>query len=329
MKHRKLGRTDIEVSVVAMGCWAIVGDSTWGEQDAAAADAALLGAVDAGITFFDTAEAYGSGRSEEIMGRVLAPRRKDIVIASKAGGRHLAPDDIAAACERSLSRLKTDYIDLYQIHWPSRTIPLADTMGALERLREQGKIRAIGVSNFGPLDLDDLNAAGRAESNQLNYSLLFRAIEFEIMPTCVENEIGILCYSPMCQGLLTGKFASADDVPEGRARTRLFSKDRPQSRHDEPGCEKEMFEAIAGVRAVAERVGHSMADVSLAWVLAQPGITSVLAGARSEEQVRENAKAGDLELDAQALSELDQATAEVKRVLGANADMWQTTSRLR
>jgi len=329
MKYRKLGRTDIEVSVVAMGCWAIVGDATWGEQDAAAADAALLGAVDAGINFFDTAEMYGAGKSEEIMGRVLAPHRKDIVIASKAGSAHLAPDEIVAACERSLSRLKTDYLDLYQIHWPSRTIPLADTMGALERLREQGKIRAIGVSNFGPLDLDDLIAAGRADSNQLNYSLLFRAIEYEIMPKCVDNEIGILCYSPMCQGLLTGKFATADDVPEGRARTRLFSKDRPQSRHHEPGCEKEMFEAIAKARTVAERVGHPMADVSLAWVLAQPGIASVLAGARSEEQVRENAKAGDLELDAQALSDLDEATAEVKRIIGSNADMWQTESRLR
>ena len=329
MEYRKLGRSDIQVSVVAMGCWAIVGDSTWGEQDGNAARQALLGALDAGINFFDTAEAYGAGKSEELIGQVLEDHRKDIVIASKANGKHLAPEEIVAACEQSLSRLKTDYIDLFQIHWPSRTIPLADTMGALEKLRAQGKIRAIGVSNFGPLDMTDLAAAGRAEANQLNYSLLFRAIEYEIVAKCMEHEIGILCYSPMCQGLLTGKFATADDVPEGRARTRLFSKDRPQARHGEPGCEKEVFEALSKVRAVAERIGQPMADVSLAWALAQPGITSVLAGARSSEQARENARAGDLKLDAQTLKDLDEATAEVKRIISSNADMWQTQSRLR
>jgi aryl-alcohol dehydrogenase-like predicted oxidoreductase len=329
MKYRRLGRTDIDVSTVAMGCWAIVGDATWGPQDQKEADAAILEALEVGITLFDTAEMYGNGKSEEILGRVLSGRRQKAVIASKVGSRHLAPDQIVEACERCLARLRSDYVDLYQIHWPSRTVPLADSVGALERLRDQGKVRAIGVSNFGPLDLDDLLSVGRAESNQLNFSMLFRAIEYEIVPKCVENDIGVLCYSPLSQGLLTGKFRSADDVPEGRARTRLFSRDRPQSRHQEEGCEKEVFEALERVRATSERVGRPMSEVALAWAIAQPGITSVLAGARGPRQIRENAAAGDLVLDEATLGELSAATDAVKEKIGPNADMWQTESRLR
>ena len=181
MEYRRLGQSDIEVSVVCQGCWSIVTeDATWGGNDLDESIAAIRAAFDAGITFFDTAEGYGSGESEEILCRALEGRRGEIVIASKVSGGHLAPAEVRSACERSLRNLGTDYIDLYQIHWPSRTVPLDDTLAALEALRDEGKIRAIGVSNFGTSFLSEARCTERAVSNQLAYSLLWRAIEHEV-----------------------------------------------------------------------------------------------------------------------------------------------------
>lgn len=329
MKYRKLGRTDISVSVVCMGCWAIISDNTWGNQDESDSVETIHAALDAGINFFDTAEDYGHGASEELLGRVLAEHpRESVVIASKVGAQGLRPTELVWHCEDSLSRLKTDYIDLYQIHWPNPDVPISDTLGALEQLKSDGKIRAIGVSNFGTSYLDELLQAGRVESNQLCYSLLWRAIEHEIQPICVANDISILCYSSLCQGLLTGKFTSADEVPESRARTRLFSKDRPHSRHNQPGCEEETFSAIAAIRAVCESIGRPMEQVALAWLLAQPGVTSVIAGARNADQAGQNALAAEVELDVEVLEKLDQATAKVKNYVGVNADAWQHDSRM-
>ncbi len=250
MEHRQLGRTEIQVSPICLGTWEFAGDFMWGERPESDHAATIHAALAAGVNFFDTAEMYGDGKSEEILGRALAGRRHEAVIASKVMDHHLAPADLTQACEDSLRRLQTDYIDLYQIHWPSRTIPLADSMEALLRLRAAGKIRAIGVSNFGTLDLDDLFALGRAESNQLAYSLLARAVEYEIQPKCVAHDMSILCYSPLMHGILAGKFATADDVPVERARTRHFSQAREMTVHSEPGCEAETFAALDGIRRV-------------------------------------------------------------------------------
>jgi len=328
MKYRKLGSTDIEVSVVCQGCWSIVGDATWGPQDEADSVAAIDAALDAGINFFDTAVMYGDGYSEELLGRTLAARRDEVVIASKYDASHTRLADIKADCEAALKRLRTDTIDLYQVHWPSPGMDMPAVIGALAELRAEGKIRAIGVSNFGPAYLADALAAGPIAANQLSYSLLWRPIEHEILPTCVAEGVGILCYSPLCQALLTGKFASADQVPPGRARMRLFSKDRPQSRHDEPGCEAELFDAIARVRRISDGLGRPMGNVALAWLLARPGVTSVLAGGRNAAQTAENAKAADIELPADVIEQLSAATEAVKAYAGTNADMWQTVSRL-
>ena len=330
MRYRKLGQSDIEVSVIAMGCWAIVGDSTWGTQDRQEAIGAIRSALDHGINFFDTAEAYGDGESERLLGEGLGPDRDRAIIASKVSSDHLRPDQIAQACERSLQNLNTDRIDLYQVHWASREAPLEESLAALESLRSQGKIRAIGVCNFGPHDLDDLLASPRSVvSNQLVYSLLARAIEYEIQPRCVQNSVSILPYSPLAQGLLTGKFRSADEVPPGRARTRHFSRDRSGTRHGEAGCEAETFAAIAALREIAREAGCSMADISLAWLLHQPGVTSVLAGARSPRQIEENVAASDLQLSPAVLERLSEVTGPVKRALGPNADMWQNEANSR
>ena len=329
MQYRKLGRTGVEVSAVAMGCWAIVGDEFWGHQDEGDAVAAIEAALEAGINFFDTAEVYGAGYSEELLGRVLTGRRDQVVIATKVSPDHLCPADLRASCEASLKRLRTDYVDLYQIHWPDWEIPIAETVGALEELRDEGKVRMIGCSNFGPRDLTELLAHVRTEVDQLAYNLLWRGLEYAIQPLCVEHQMSILPYSPLAQALLTGKFASADDVPAGRARTRHFSRDRANTRHGEPGAEAETFEAISAVQRICDEAGLPMAQAALAWLLSRPAVASVLAGARNPDQVRQNAAAADVELPQEVITALTRATDALKDRFRADVDMWQSDSRLR
>lgn len=315
-----------------MGCWGIGGDWTWGDQDQEVTNATVRAALDAGVNLFDNAEGYADGGSEVALGIALKGRRHEAVIATKVSDNHLARADVFAACEGSLRRLQTDYLDVYQLHWPSRTVPLGETFEALDELRRQGKVRLAGVCNFGVGDLGDLLALeppSRVVSDQLPYGLLWRAIEDEILPKCLEAGLGVLPYTPLAQGLLTGKFATADDVPEGRARTRHFSGTRPKSRHGGPGAEAETFEAIGRIRVICERVGLPMTHVALAWVLAQPGISSVLVGARRPEQIVENARAVEVKLDAGLIRELAEATDAVKAKLGANPDEYQSVSRFR
>lgn len=329
MQLRRLGNSEIEVSAVGMGCWAIVGDSTWGSQDDSDTSEAIRAAMNAGINFFDTAEAYGDGYSEELLAKAFKGIRDRVVIASKASPNHHAPADLKKACEDSLRRLNTDYLDLYQLHWPSRAVGFEETWAMMEQLIGEGKVRVAGVSNFGAEDLSALLETGKPASNQLCYNLLFRAIEFEIQPLCVENEVSIICYSPIMQGLLTGKFASPDDVPEGRARTRHFSKDRPQSRHTEEGAEEETFAALDRIRDISRNIGAEMVDVALAWLLHRPAVATVISGIRNARQAAENARAATLDLDPRTVEELTRATEALKEKLGGNADMWQTQSRIR
>jgi len=329
MKYRTLGRSGIEVSVVSMGCWAIVGGSTWGPQDESQAIAAIQASLDVGVTFFDTAEGYGDGHSEELLGRALGARRDEVVIATKVSPSHFQPGTLKERCEASLRRLDTDRIDLYMLHWPNHDVPIEETWRVMEDLQRDGKVRMLGVSNFAVQDLTDLLGVGRPEADQLPYSLLWRAIEHEVLPLCLENNVSVTCYSPMAQGLLTGKFRTPGDVPEGRARTRHFSSRRPEARHGGPGAEEETFAVIERIRGIAEELGEPMNRISLAWLLAQPGVTSVIAGARNAEQARENAAAGDLELPVGVVKELTQATNELKEVFDTNPDMWQSESRMR
>lgn len=327
MTYTKLPGTDIDVSVLALGCWPFAGGDVWGAQDDGVSIATVHAALDAGITFFDTAEGYGN--SERILGQGLEGRRDEAVIATKVGKGHLSSDDLPKACEKSLKNLQTDCIDLYQIHWPNRGIPIEETADALSRLRDQGKIRAIGVCNFACGDLADLLAVADIVTNQLPYSLLWRVIEREIQPMCLENEIGIICYSPLMQGLLTGRYASADEMPDGLARTRLYSCDRPMARHGEPGCETEVFNALSEIRAIADELGVAMAEMALAWVRQQPGITSLLVGARTPEEVQWNLPSVALTLSDDHLRRLSEIASNVKNKLGDNPDMWMSESRMR
>lgn len=329
MQYTTLPNTELEVARVAMGCWALAGDATWGEQSEAESIAAVHAAIDAGINFFDNAELYGDGLSEERLGKALRGRREGVVIATKFNCENARREQVIKACERSLARLRTDRIDLYQIHWFNREVPLEETWEALTTLQTQGKIRYIGICNFGPGDMDAVLKLGRPVTNQPPYSLLFRAIEYEIVPKCIAESLGILCYSPLGIGLLTGKFHHADEVPPGRARSRHFACTRPQTRHDEPGCERETFAAIAQLEEVANRLDVPLVDLALAWLLHQPGVSCVLSGIRNSRQAATNAQAAEIELRPETLAELDHITEPVKRKLGSNPDMWEGAARSR
>ncbi len=322
MNYTTLNHTDIRVSTLVLGCFAFAGGQTWGHQDERDSVETLEAALEAGITFFDTAEGYGDGYSEELLGRVFSGRRDSIVIATKASPNHLRPDELEAACAASLRRLGTDYIDLYQIHWPNPEVPLADTVGKLGELKAKGMIRAIGVSNFGVGDLSDYLGLATPVTNQLPYSLLWRAIEAEIIPLAQAHGVGILPYSPLMQGLLTGKFKSADEVPEGRARTRHFAGTRPQAGHGEAGAEAETFDTIQTLSKLGERLGHPLTHVALAWVLQQPSVPCVLVGARNVEQLEANIQAADISLSQSDLADLSAATEPLKQQLGPDPDMW-------
>lgn len=322
MKYRKLGNSSLEVSVVTLGCMTFTGDSNWGPQDEKDSVETVRAAYDAGITFYDTAEGYADGMTETLLGKALGADRKRVMIASKVSASNLTKEKLLASCEASLKRLGTDYLDLYQIHWPSREIPIEETMDALLRLKEQGKIREIGVSNYGVLDLDTVLTYNVVVSNQLAYNMLFRGIEYSVLPKCMENGIGVLTYSSLAQGLLSGKYKTADDFPVGRARTKIFSKNREGARHGLDGCEDLAFAAIDKIRSICADIGEDMADVALAWSLAQPGITSVIAGGRTAAQALQNAKGADITLASDVLSALNKATEAVKAHLGDDADPW-------
>ena len=329
MQYTTLGSSGIRVSEVALGCWPFAGGDVWGEQDDNVSIATAHAALDAGINFFDSAEGYGAGRSERVLGQALVDRRDKAVIATKVGPSHLAPDEVVEACERSLRHLQTDYIDLYQIHWPNHDLPLVDTVGALQKLKDQGKIRAIGVSNFGVQDLTEMLSLSECVTNQMPFNLLWRGIEDAVLPLCVENGVGILSYSTLAQGLLTGRYANADEVPDGLSRTRLFSNTRPMAVHEDPGCEAEVFASLERVRAIAADLGASMAAVAIAWVKQQPGMTSMLVGARSPQELEQNLADQGLVLSDDEIAKLSEATEAVKVCLGDNIDMWMTPSRLR
>ncbi|MDA1279757.1 MAG: aldo/keto reductase [Chloroflexi bacterium] len=330
MQYKPLGTTGIDVSEFALGCWPFAGGKVWGPQDDTASIATVRAALNKGINFFDTAEGYNDdSHSEEVLGRALVGRRNEAVIATKISPPHLLPELVEETCDASLDRLQTDYIDLYQIHWPNHSVAIEDSMAALIKLRASGKIRAIGVCNFGVRDLSDALESSDVVTDQLPYNLLWRPIEVEILPRCLESNVGLICYSPLAQGLLTGRYASPDDVPDGLSRSRLFNNGRPLANHGQDGCETEAFAAIDRVIGIAKRLGEHPAKISLSWVRSRPGITALLVGARSPEELDLNIPAFEYELDDDVAAELSAATETVKVKLGTNPDMWNGENRMR
>jgi myo-inositol catabolism protein IolS len=317
MQLRKLGRSDMKISAIIMGLWQ-AGKEMWVGIDDKETKKAINAACDAGITTFDTAEAYGKGHSENILAQATRGIRDKLIYATKVFANHLKHDQVFDACHRSLKNLQTDYIDLYQIHWPSgsfgtREIPIGETMGALNALKEQGKIRSIGVSNFSCRQLQEAVAYGQIDSLQPPYSLFWRHVEKDAMSFCIENNITILAYSPMAQGLLTGKFGPDHQFAKGdiRAQNRLF----------QPDAFRRVQEALAKLRPIAERKGVKLGQLALAWVIAHAQ-TCAIAGARNADQAAQNAKAGSLSLSDKELSEIDEIGRGVTDHLDENPVMW-------
>ncbi len=317
VNSRMLGRSDVKVSPVIMGTWQ-AGKTGWvGIEDDEVVDA-IRAAYDAGITTVDTAEVYGDGYSEKLVAKALSDVRDSATYATKAFANHLSADKLAEACENSLKRLETDRIDLYQIHWPAGSfktekVPIEETMGALVKLKEQGKIRAIGVSNFSRAQLEEALKYGRIDSIQPPYSLFWRQVEQEIMPFCEQENISILAYSSLAQGLLTGKFGPeqkfpADDV---RSQNKLFEGDIYQSAQ----------KAIAQLRPIAEKYKTSLGCLAIAWLTSRPQ-TCAIVGARNAQQAKENAKAVALDISQADLDEIDKIGRRVTDQLDENPVMW-------
>ncbi len=228
-----------------------------------------------------------------------------------------------------MKRLGTDVIDLYQVHWPFRHIAFEEAQAELERLREEGKIRHIGVSNFGQKDLESWMASGSCVSDQLGYNLLFRAIEFQILSACGRHNVGVLAYMPLMQGLLADRWKTPEEVPEKRRRTRHFAATRSGVRHQQAGCETLTFKTLDAIREVCHRCGQPMEVIALAWLINQPNVASAIIGARKPEQLKRNLAALDLALTSEVRDELGRITAPLKDLLGANADMWEPADKTR
>ncbi len=324
MRQVELGNTGIKVSRLVFGCWGITNDFQWKDRKEEESLGAIDAALELGVQFFDTAEMYADGDSEELLGRALKGRRDQAVIASKVRPENMHPEKVIEACENSLKRLQTDYLDLYQTHWfMDRDIPVEDSWAAMIQLKEQGKVRSIGVCNAGVQDLSTLDASEIPVSNQLPYNLLWRAIETAIVLASTERNMGILVYSPLMHGLLAGNYNSASDVPDPRARTRHFSDSRSLARHGEAGHEELTFKTLAAIQSIADDLGRPMADVALGWLDAQEGVTGIIAGARTRKQLERNIAGLEQSLPNDVIEKLNEATQELKNTLGPNPDMWQ------
>ena len=329
MLYRTLGKSGLNVSVIAFGAWQIGDPEFWGDDPQADPDGVVGAAIDAGINLFDTAELYGNGRSEEVLGKALQGRREQVFIASKAATQHCNADDLREACENSLRRLGTDRIDLYQVHWPLPHRFNEAIIPILERLRIEGKIREIGVSNFGPQDIEAWMGSGTAVSDQIGYNLLFRAPEYEMIPACRRHHLGVLAYMPLMQGLLSGRYPDLDSIPMKRRRSRHFSGVREGTRHDEEGYERVLKATLEALLDFSEAIHIPLATVSLAWLISQPGVTSAILGARNVAQLRSNVTAVDLNIGPAAIALLNEYSYELKAVMGYNCDMWETEANKR
>jgi myo-inositol catabolism protein IolS len=318
MEFCMLGTSGIKISSIIMGTWQ-AGKEMWAGIDDTESTQAIKAAYDAGITTFDTAEVYGNGHSEKIVGKALQDVRDNVVIATKVFSNHLQYKQVIDACHKSLKNLNTDYIDLYQIHWPpgsfgDKKVPLEETMGALADLKAEGKIRAIGVSNFSRSQLEEAAKYGKIDSLQPPYSLFWRKVEKDALPYCLENNITLLAYSSMAQGLLTGKFGPDHKFAKGdhRSRNKLF----------QPENYKRVQKALERLRPIAKANNITLGQLALAWIVSQPGICAI-AGARSAEQAAQNAGAGNLRLSEEDLSAMDEIGKTVTDPLDDDPVMWK------
>jgi aryl-alcohol dehydrogenase-like predicted oxidoreductase len=327
METRKLGQSDLDVTTLAFGAWAI-GGWMWGGADSKEAVKAIETAIDHGMTTIDTASVYGFGLSEELVGKAIKGKRDKVQILTKFGMswdgnhgefyfdskdnsgkvvkiyRYASKEKVLRDCEDSLKRLKTDYIDLFQIHWADPTTPVSDTMEALEILIKTGKIKAGGVCNYSVELMKEAGSTFKLASDQIPYSMVNRSIEKETVPYCIENNIGILAYSPLQRGLLTGKMKKGQIFKEG------------DSRPSSPFYKEPNFTKILGfldkIKPIAAERNVTLSQLVLNWTIQQPGITCALAGARNPAQVLENIGATEFSLTREEIQNINKYISDLQ-----------------
>lgn len=317
MQTRRLGNTDLELTTVGFGTWAIGGAGwrfAWGKQDDDEAVAAMVKAIDLGINWVDTAAIYGAGHSEELVGRALkelgssrkpivATKCERIMLEDGSITGVLKEESVRAEVEASLQRLGVDVIDLYQIHWPQPDEDIEEGWNTLVDLKKQGKVRHIAVSNFNASQMQRIQSIHPIASLQPPYSMINRSIEEETLKYCGDNQIGVVCYSPMCKGLLTGAFtkerAAKLSDEDHRSRDPKFA-DPQLSIH---------LALVEGLKKIAQRNSRTVAQLSIAWVLRRPEVTSAIVGGRSPSQVEDTVPAGDWTLTDEDINEIEQLLA--------------------
>jgi len=330
MEYRKLGNTDLELSVITFGSWA-AGGWMWGGSDEKEAINAIRAAYNEGVSSIDTAPIYGQGHSEILVGKAIKDLNRDNVqILTKFGMRwddhqgefgfkskdnngrdidiykYAGRESIIKECEDSLRRLGTDYIDLYQIHWPDSTTPIEESMEAVQKLIDDGKVRYAGVCNYNAEQMKEARKYIHLASNQVPYSMVKRDIEDEVIPYTLTHDMGILAYSPMERGLLTGKMKPGHVFSEGDHRSNIhYFKDENLTT---------VSSFLEKIKPLADERNMKVSQLVLRWTLDQPGITIALVGARNAEQAVENAKAADIQLSKEEITEINNALLEVQIV---------------
>lgn len=348
MHTRMLGKSGIPVSPLAVGCWSFGGGAYWGEQSQQSVDNIVSAALDYGVNLFDTAAMYNDGNSEISLGKALYGKREKAVICSKLGPHVAYRDEMIRQCEMSLKRLATDYLDCYMLHWPINPVAIrhftddaqilrhpptvSEAFEAFEKLKRDGKIRAVGISNFGVLQMKEALETGvTIDVNEMPYNIFTRAIEYEILPYCIKQEMAVVCSMALQQGILAGAYSRAEDIPPNQAHSRHFHYDRGQgsSRHDSTGVEKEMFAALVQLREIAASLNISMAQLAIAWLLHRKGVASVLAGSRTTAELKDNLKALGVTLSSDIMGKIDSISGDVKIKMGPNPDLYESGSNCR
>ncbi len=315
METIKLGRTDLEVSRICLGTWQFGGD--WGEIDHGEAIATVARARELGVNFFDTAQAYGFGASEQLLAQALAGvPREQIVIATKGGLRKdgdellrdSSPQWLREGLEASLRYLRTDYVDLYQVHWPDPKVPFAETAAVLEQFVQEGKVRYVGASNFDAHQIAEFERTRRLDTLQPPYHMLRRDIEDATLPYCREHDIGVLIYGPLAHGLLSGRFTRETRLArdDWRAESDLFSG--ASFAHN--------LELVERLRELSQELGITVAQLAIAWTLANPAVHVAILGARRPAHIEGAAPAAEIRLDQDTLTRVEQLLEQAAIVGG-------------
>jgi myo-inositol catabolism protein IolS len=303
MDQVRIAPVDKSLSVIGLGCWSFGGE--WGAQEDADSLAALNEALDLGITHLDTAEAYGKGHSEELVGKAIAGRRDEVFVATKGFPLwgDLSKECYAKKIDESLQRLGTDFIDVFYIHWPMTGRDMRPAMEAIVAAKEAGKVGAAGVSNFTVAELEQVAEAGKVDAHQICFNLFWRHPERDVLPYCKEHGIAIVTYSTIAEGILTGKFARDVQFPEGdhRARGLLF----------EPEVWPHVYDAVEQLKALADGAGVPLAHLAIQWTTRQEGVTGVLVGSRNVAQVRRNVEAMKSDIPDETFDEMTRIGDEV------------------